>query len=105
MDALIGVLAEGPQVRNILAMRLGMTDRRMRFAVEAARLRGELVIHDGDNYALAETRQQFEDWLRVHRARFVTQLKQFRAMRRTAGRLWPFQTRLGIFGETREDAA
>lgn len=100
MAALTGVLeTSGPQDRRILAQRLGMTDRRMRFAVEDARLRGHLVIHDGGTYAIARTRAEFDGWLRVHRARFVTQLRQYRAMRRTASRLWPLQLHMPIFGE------
>lgn len=71
--------------RDELAILMGVDDRRMRRAVEEARRRGILVIHDGEVYRLARSLEDYRAW-RDHslRSRLGAFGEQLRAMERTA---------------------
>lgn len=95
---LLDILAEGPQDRRILAMRMGgLEDRRVRNAIDHARRRGELVVRTNGLYALAASRSEYESWERQElTSRLGTFGKQLHAMRETVARRWPEQLHLGI---------
>lgn len=94
--ALLSVLRDGPQDRRVLALRMGsIEDRRVRNAIDHARRRGELVIHDGGYYRLAESGEEYLAWeRRAVTSRMGTFGEQLRAMRETVARRWPEQLRL-----------
>lgn len=90
VESLLDVLANGPQDRRILAMRMATTDRRMRRTVEEARRRGHLVVWLDGMYRIASTASDFEEWARrEQRSRLGTLHSQLTAMTRTAARMWP----------------
>lgn len=99
VEQLVGLLlVDGPQDRHMLALRMGMSDRKVRLIAEAARLRGELVIFArfegaaGGAYKIAETRAEYEAW---KRAEITSRLGSFGAQLRAtdvaADRHWPLE--------------
>lgn len=97
VEALLGYLREGAQDRAVLAMRLHVTDRRMRRSIDHARRRGELVIFDREDklYRLARSRAEYEAW-EQHEvdSRLGAFFAQRKAMREAVARKWPEQLRL-----------
>lgn len=92
VDALLEILRAGAQDRRVLAMRMGVTDRRMRRAVEEARRRGELVIWRDGLYRLAASAAEYGEWeTRELRSRLGTFGEQMRRMRAARDRLWPLE--------------
>ena len=69
--------------REVLATRLGLTDRQVRRMIEEARERGELIVNDGDGegYYLASDIGQIERQYRKDRARALAVLKRLKTMR------------------------
>ena len=69
--------------REVLATRLGLTDRQTRKLIEEARDRGELICNDGDGegYYLACDLGQIERQYRKDRARALSVLKRLKTMR------------------------
>ena len=69
--------------REVLARRLGLTDRQTRKLIEEARDRGELICNDGDGegYYLACDLGQIERQYRKDRARALSVLKRLKTMR------------------------
>jgi hypothetical protein len=97
VEALLQLLSEGKQDRAILAMRMGVRDRRMRIAVEEARARGHLVLWGGGYYRLAESRMEYELWEGMELNPRITRLLQQRsAMRERCLRTWPEQLTTAI---------
>ena len=70
--------------REVLARRLGLTDRQTRKLIEEARDRGELICNDGDGegYYLACDLGQIERQYRKDRSRALSVLKRLKTMRR-----------------------
>lgn len=78
--------------RHVLAHRLGVTDRKMRKQIEAARQDGWQILNDGDGagYYLADNLDALERHYRVEHARAIKTLytlKPIRAYLRERGRL------------------
>ena len=69
--------------REVLARRLGLTDRQTRKLIEEARDRGVLICNDGDGagYFLACDLGQIERQYRKDRARALSVLKRLKTMR------------------------
>lgn len=93
VERVVGWLRQGKQDRGILAARMGVSDRRMRKAIEEARRRGELVITTAGPlhvYELAASREEYERWRRHEvMSRMGTFGVQLRAMDARAARQWP----------------
>lgn len=70
--------------REVLARRLGLTDRQTRKLIEEARDRGVLICNDGDGegYYLASDLGQIERQYRKDRSRALSVLKRLKTMRR-----------------------
>lgn len=95
VEALLSLLAEGKQDRAILAMRMGVRDRRMRIAVEEARAQGQLVLWADGYYRLAASRAEYDAWENLElNPRLNRLLEQRSAMRRHRDVTWPEQLRL-----------
>ncbi len=96
VDALLQLLAEGPQERAFLCRRLGVSDRKARLFVEEARVRGHLVIWQrnergaGGLYRVAASLTEYDTWKRAEvQSRLGTLHEQLRAMDATAMRTFP----------------
>ena len=88
----LGVGHDNAVKRHVLARRLGVTDRKMRRMIEAARQEGWQILNDGDGagYYLATNLDELERHYRVERARAIKTLytlKPIRAYLRERGRL------------------
>jgi biotin operon repressor len=70
--------------REVLARRLGLTDRQTRKLIEEARDRGVLIVNDcdGEGYYLACDLGQIERQYRKDRSRALSVLKRLKTMRR-----------------------
>jgi hypothetical protein len=102
VDDVLRWLAQGRQDRTLLASKMGVSDRKMRKAIEIARTRGALVITTPGPlhlYELAPSRAEYLRWRRHEvMSRMGTFGKQLRAMDNTADRRWPAeQQRLDLF--------
>jgi hypothetical protein len=95
IESLLQLLGEGKQDRAILAMKMGVRDRRMRMAVEAARAGGEMVLWGDGYYRLATSRMEYDVWEELELNSRITRLLQQRsAMRRRRDVTWPEQMKL-----------
>lgn len=70
--------------REVLARRLGLTDRQTRKLIEEARDRGVLIVNEGDGegYFIACDIGQIERQYRKDRSRALSVLKRLKTMRR-----------------------